>query len=179
MQVQGLALPDLKLITPAVHRDERGFFLETYHQNKYAQAGIECAFVQDNCSFSKQGTIRGMHFQATPGQAKLVSVIQGEIFDVAVDIRMDSPTFGKWVGVYLDSVKRQQLFVPVGFAHGFCVVSKDALVVYKVSHIYQAEEERTFHCHDPDVGIKWPVSDPILSEKDRKAPLLKELILYY
>ena len=165
-----------QLLRPKTIVDERGFFRELFSKTVYLQAGIDCDFVQDNHSFSRQGTIRGMHFQRSPGQAKLVSVVEGKIFDVIVDIRPESPRFGQWEGVYLDALLGEQLFIPVGYAHGFCVVSEHAHVIYKVSTLYNPLEERAFCFNDPSVGIVWPVMDPILSERDRTAPLLKEII---
>src|SRR5262249_26316748 len=142
--------------------DERGFFKECYRKNRYADYGIECEFVQDNLSFSKAGVIRGLHYQSEPGQAKLVSVLQGKIFDVAVDIRPDSPYFGKWEGVYLDANQHEQLYIPIGFAHGFCVVSPEgAHVHYKVSSIYNAATEKTIRFDDPHVKIEWPTLKPV------------------
>ncbi|HET6343980.1 MAG TPA: dTDP-4-dehydrorhamnose 3,5-epimerase [Myxococcota bacterium] len=175
MDIRPLSLAGLKLVLPAVHRDDRGFFLETYNGPRYQQAGIDCKFVQDNHSKSGQGTIRGMHFQASPGQAKLVRVAAGRIFDVAVDIRPSSPTFGRWEGVYLDAAEHAQLFVPVGFAHGFCVVSDVAEVLYKVSTVYDASTEAGFRYDDPEVGITWPVSHPKVSKRDAEAPTFAEL----
>ena len=175
MEVINLSLKGLKLVIPKVFRDGRGYFLESFHASKYKEAGIECDFVQDNYSFSKRGTIRGMHFQSEPGQAKLISVAVGRIYDVAVDIRTESPTFGMWQGIYLDEKERRQLFIPVGFAHGFCVVSDEAHVTYKVSSEYNAETEKGFHCQDSQVGISWPITRPILSEKDLKSPAFREL----
>lgn len=172
MQIVDLALPGVKLITPKIFHDERGFFLETYNRKAYQALGIACDFVQDNSSFSTKGVIRGMHFQKTPGQAKLVFVLQGEIFDVVVDIRPSSPTFRQWLGVNLNSRTQQQLFIPAGFAHGFCTLSETAQIVYKVSQPYDPSQERSFYYNDPDVGIVWPITDPILSLKDRQAPLL-------
>jgi dTDP-4-dehydrorhamnose 3,5-epimerase len=169
MEVRPLSLSGLKLITPAVHRDSRGFFLETYSESRYLESGIDHPFVQDNHSRSTRGTIRGMHFQTSPGQAKLLRVGVGRIFDVAVDIRPDSPTFGKWEGVYLDAAEHCQLFVPVGFAHGFCVVSEVAEVMYKVSSLYDAKTETGFRFDDPEVGIAWPVAEPIVSPRDLQA----------
>ena len=136
MEVVELSLKGLKLIKPKVFKDSRGFFLESYNEATYQEAGIDASFVQDNHSFSQKNTVRGMHFQTIPGQAKLLRVSQGEIFDVAVDIRPDSPTFGKWEGVILNSTNHHQLFVPIGFAHGFCVLSEEAHVMYKVSSLY-------------------------------------------
>lgn len=176
LEIISLQLSGPKRIRPRVFKDERGFFLECYRQPLYQELGIEERFVQVNHSFSKNGTIRGMHFQRSPGQAKLVTVISGKIFDVVVDIRQDSPTFGKWEGVYLDDVTHEQLFVPIGFAHGFCVVSEEAHVLYKVSAIYDPKEERTFRYNDPSVGIEWPVSVPLISERDRQAPSLNEAL---
>lgn len=174
MQIKDLSLPGVKFIRPKIFCDDRGFFRETFHKPLYSQAGIDCDFVQDNHSFSKKGTIRGMHFQRSPGQAKLVTVMEGKIFDVFVDIRPDSPTFGKWDGVFLDAALGEQIFIPVGFAHGFCVVSDHAHVSYKVSSIYDPSEERTFRFDDPFVGIQWPIESPLLSDRDRYGPLLSE-----
>jgi dTDP-4-dehydrorhamnose 3,5-epimerase len=159
----------LKLLTPKLHRDARGFFLETYSEARYQQAGIDCKFVQDNQSRSGADTLRGMHFQTQPGQAKLVRVTLGRIFDVAVDIRPQSSTFGRWQGVYLDAELHQQLFVPVGFAHGFCVVSEAAEVLYKVSSPYNVATESGFANNDPEVGIVWPCDAPQVSDRDRAA----------
>ena len=175
MEVVNLSLSGLKLVRPRMFADARGFFRETYRQPIYHTMGIDLPFVQDNHSFSKKGTVRGMHFQRYPGQAKLVSVISGTIFDVAVDIRPKSPTWGKWEGVFLDGIKGEQLFVPVGFAHGFCVMSDEAHVLYKVSSVYDSQEEKGFAFDDPDIGIEWPISDPIVSERDRTSPQFKEL----
>jgi dTDP-4-dehydrorhamnose 3,5-epimerase len=138
--------------------------------------GIACEFVQDNQSFSKKGTIRGMHFQDNPGQAKLISVAQGTIYDVVVDISPSSPSFGKWVGVYLEAEKHQQLFVPVGFANGFCVLSENTHVIYKVSSIYDPKTEKGFRFDDPEIAICWPVKDPIISERDRTGPFFREVL---
>lgn len=177
MEFKTLSLPGVKLLRSNFFFDDRGFFRETFREPLYQQAGINCNFAQDNHSFSKKGTVRGMHFQRSPGQAKLVTVIEGKIFDVFVDIRPESPTFGKWEGVYLDASLGEQIFIPVGFAHGFCVISEWAHVCYKVSHVYDPQEERGFHIHDPFVGICWPVKVPLLSERDQKSPFLKEAIL--
>ncbi|MBS0603519.1 MAG: dTDP-4-dehydrorhamnose 3,5-epimerase [Verrucomicrobia bacterium] len=176
MEVKELSLAGVKMIRPKVFFDDRGFFRETFRKPLYQKAGVDVDFVQDNHSFSKKGTIRGMHFQRSPGQAKLVSVMEGKIFDVVVDVRPDSPTFGKWEGVYLDAALGDQLYVPVGFGHGFCVVSEQAHVFYKVSNIYDPAEERSFRFDDPFVGIAWPVADPLISERDRTCPLLKEAV---
>lgn len=175
MEVIELRLPGLKLLRPKVFADARGFFTETYREPLYCAAGIDCSFVQDNHSYSKKGTVRGLHFQRTPGQAKLISVISGAIFDVAVDIRPDSPTFGQWEAVILDSNKPQQLFIPIGFAHGFCAIREDAHVLYKVSSVYDPLEEMTLAFDDPDLNICWPEAKPIVSDRDRQAKKLKEL----
>ena len=175
LAVEALPLAGLLAITPRVFADDRGFFLESYREAAYRAAGIDVAFVQDNHSRSQARTLRGMHFQSAPGQAKLVRVVSGKIFDVAVDIRPDSPTFGQWYGIELDAVTHRQLFVPVGFAHGFCVLSETADVAYKVSSYYDPRAEHTFSYADPEVGIRWPVTDPILSPRDRDAPPLSAL----
>lgn len=163
-----LPLAGLKLLKPRVFRDERGFFIETYHQPRYRDAGIDVTFVQDNHSRSTQGTLRGLHYQSSPGQAKLIRVARGSIFDVAVDIRPDSRTFGRWYGTQLDAEEHAQLFVPVGFAHGFCVMSDIADVVYKVSSVYDAQTESGLRWDDPDIGVEWPTRAPLLSPRDRQ-----------
>ena len=177
MNVKELSLKGAKLICPTMFKDDRGFFFEAYHQDRYFESGIDCTFVQDNHSLSKQGVIRGMHFQSEPGQAKLVRVIQGKIFDVIVDIRPHSPTFGEWEGVYLNNETHQQLFIPVGFAHGFCVISPEAHVLYKVSALYHPKTEQGFRYDDPDIGIKWPVENPVVSERDQDCPSFRNLKL--
>lgn len=174
MEVVDLVLKGLKLIKPVVFGDHRGFFLETYQKEIYEQMGIKDSFVQDNHSFSKMGCIRGMHFQSSPGQAKLIRVAVGTIFDVAVDMRKDSLTYGKWEGVILNGMSHHQLYIPVGFAHGFCVLSDEAHVIYKVSSPYNPKTEMGFRFDDPDVNIQWPISNPILSERDLKAPSFNE-----
>lgn len=175
MKVQDLAIKDLLLLTPQVYADERGFFLESYNKKTLAQCGIDLDFVQDNVSFSVKGTIRGLHFQSYPGQDKLVRALSGAIWDVAVDIRPDSPTFLHYESVILDSKEHKQLLIPKGFAHGFCVLSDAALVQYKVSHFYDAEKEVSIRWNDPEINIKWPITNPILSPKDQKAPFFKEV----
>jgi dTDP-4-dehydrorhamnose 3,5-epimerase len=169
VQVTDLKLAGLKLIRPTVFGDDRGFFLETYSAGRYAAAGIDVTFVQDNHSRSVKGTLRGLHYQSRPGQAKLVRVIVGRIWDVVVDIRPDSATFGQWQGTELDTERREQLFVPVGFAHGFCVLSDAAEVEYKVSAPYDAATECSLHYADPELGIQWPVDQPVLSARDQQA----------
>jgi len=170
-----LALPDVILVEPDVHRDPRGFFLETYHLDKYRAGGIPGPFVQDNHSRSVRGTLRGLHAQRRRPQGKLVRAVDGEMFDVAVDIRRGSPTFGRWVGVRLSGENFQQLYVPPGFAHGFCVLSEVVNVEYKCTDVYDAADEIGLAWNDPDVGIEWPVGEPIISDKDRRLPRLRDL----
>lgn len=177
MLVTDLKLSGLKLIKPKIFEDPRGFFLESFQQNVYEKHGITDYFQQDNHSYSKKGCIRGLHFQSYPGQSKLIRVAVGKIFDVAVDIRPNSPTFGQWEGVILDDRSHCQLFIPVGFAHGFCVLSDEAHVMYKVSNPYDSKYEKGFRWDDPDVAIDWPAKDPLVSERDQKAPFFKELFL--
>jgi dTDP-4-dehydrorhamnose 3,5-epimerase len=169
VQVIDLPLAGLKLLKPQVIRDRRGVLVETYHEPRYRQAGIDCTFVQDNHSRSTRGTLRGLHYQSSPGQAKLVRVARGRIFDVAVDIRPDSPTFGKWHGIFVDADEHLQFFMPIGFAHGFCVVSDAADVVYKVSHVYEPATECAIRWNDPDIGVEWPIAEPLLSPRDEVA----------
>jgi len=174
MRVVPASLDGPVVIEPVVHGDERGFFLETYRTDALADAGIELSFVQDNHSRSRRGIVRGMHYQ--PGQAKLVRCARGEIFDVAVDIRTGSPTFGRWEGFELSDVNHRQVLVPDGFAHGFCVLSDLADVTYKVSTYYDAETEGGFRFDDPEVGIRWPAGlEFLVSGRDREAPLLSEI----
>lgn len=163
------------LIEPKVHSDHRGFFLETYHQAKYRDGGVAVAFVQDNHSRSGRGILRGLHAQGRRPQGKLVRAVEGTIFDVAVDIRQGSPTFGRWTGAELSAESFRQLWVPVGFAHGFCVVSENAQVEYKCTDFYDREDEIAVRWDDPGIGIEWPIDDPVLSEKDAAAPTLAEL----
>ena len=169
-------LPGVMLIEPDVYRDTRGFFLETYHAGKYRAAGIDGIFVQDNHSHSVRGTVRGLHAQRHRAQGKLVRVLQGEIFDVAVDIRRGSPTFHRWVGVRLSADNFRQIYVPPGFAHGFCVLSEVADVEYKCTELYDPVDEFGVLWNDPELGISWPVHEPLLSEKDRTALRLAEFI---
>jgi dTDP-4-dehydrorhamnose 3,5-epimerase len=175
MKVLPTTLEEVLIIEPRVFQDTRGFFMETFHKKKYKDIGIDCTFVQDNLSYSVQGTLRGLHYQLKHAQAKLIQVIKGAIFDVAVDIRLNSPTFGKWTGVELTDEDRRQLFIPEGFAHGFCVLSKTAYVTYKCTDLYAPDDEGGVLYADPDIGIKWPVSDPVLSEKDRAYPWLTDI----
>ncbi|MDM8544984.1 dTDP-4-dehydrorhamnose 3,5-epimerase [Candidatus Venteria ishoeyi] len=175
MNVITTEIPGVLIIEPKVFGDERGFFLETYQAERYKAAGIAEPFVQDNHSRSRYGVLRGLHFQRQRPQGKLVSVTQGEVFDVAVDIRKDSPAFGRWVGITLTAENHTQFYVPPGCAHGFCVLSETADFTYKCTDYYQPDDEGSLIWNDPDVGIEWPISDPVLSEKDAKAPLLKAL----
>jgi dTDP-4-dehydrorhamnose 3,5-epimerase len=168
-------LPEVLLIEPDVFRDPRGYFLEAYHQGKYAEAGLAATFVQDNCSRSTRGILRGLHAQLRRPQGKLVRVVEGEIFDVAVDIRVGSPTFGRWVGATLSSQNFLQIYVPPGFAHGFAVVSETAHVEYKCTDFYDAPDEISLLWSDPKVGVRWPITDPILSKKDAAGLPLAEL----
>ena len=172
MKVTPTALPGVLLVEPTVHGDGRGFFLETYNADRYEAAGIDAVFVQDNLSRSSRGTIRGLHLQHPTGQAKLVSVIRGEVLDVAVDVRVGSPTFGQYVSVLLDAERRNQLFVPTGFAHGFLVRSEMALFSYKCSAPYSPDDEINIAYNDASIGVDWGVLDPVLSKRDAAAPAL-------
>ena len=172
---QRLDMPDVILIEPTVFVDKRGFFMESYKYSEFARFGIKEKFVQDNHSRSTRGVLRGLHYQKAPkAQAKLVRVTRGEVFDVAVDIRRGSPTYGRWVGVLLSEENKKMLYVPVGFAHGFCVLSEEAEVLYKTTEEYAPEYERGIIWNDPDIGIKWPIEEPILSPKDAALPNLKD-----
>ena len=175
MKVSTTALEGVLLIEPRVFGDDRGFLFESYSRRKFEDYGIDVTFVQDNHSKSRKGVLRGLHYQENNRQAKLVRVTQGEVFDVVVDIRKNSPTFGKWVGARLSGENHRQMFIPVGFAHGFCVLSDAAEVLYKCSDYYLPENERGIIWNDPDIGIEWPIDDPILSEKDKKYPRLKDI----
>ncbi len=166
MNVIKTDLPGVVIIEPQVFADGRGFFVETWHQERYQQYGLPSQFVQDNLSASTRGTLRGLHFQHPSDQAKLVYVLQGEVFDVAVDIRFGSPTFGKWTSVLLSDENKRQLYVPEGFAHGFCVTGERALVAYKCTAFYNPTADNGVLWNDPDLGIDWPTQTPILSPKD-------------
>lgn len=166
MKIIDTSLEGVKIIEPKVFGDRRGFFMETYHRKRYHDCSVFPEFVQDNLSFSRQGALRGLHYQFPNEQAKLVQVLQGEVFDVAIDIRRGSPTFGKWAGVQLSAENKRQLFIPEGYAHGFCVLSETTLFLYKCSDFYHPECEGGVLWCDPHLGIDWPFSDPILSEKD-------------
>jgi dTDP-4-dehydrorhamnose 3,5-epimerase len=168
-------MPGVILVEPQVFRDARGFFLETYQQRKFAEGGINVRFVQDNHSRSSRGTLRGLHLQRTRMQGKLIRAVQGEIYDVAVDVRRNSPYYRKWLGVTLSAENFLQLYIPPGFAHGFCVISETAEIEYKCTDYYAPEDELTVLWNDPSLGIDWPASDPLLSAKDRAGRTLDEL----
>jgi dTDP-4-dehydrorhamnose 3,5-epimerase len=168
-------LPGVVVIEPDVHRDGRGFFLETYHADRYREHGIAGPFVQDNHSRSTAGTLRGLHLQLKRPQGKLIRVIEGEIYDVAVDVRRGSPSFGRWVGVTLTADDFRQVYVPPGFAHGFCVVSDVAQVEYKCTDLYDPASEIGVAWNDPGLGIVWPVREPLLSARDSRHPVLSDL----
>jgi len=177
-----LEIPEVVLIEPKVFEDERGFFMETYKMPDFVAAGIKANFVQDNHSRSARGILRGLHYQNPPfAQGKLVRAVRGEIFDVAVDIRKGSPTWGKWVGVILSEENKNILYVPEAFAHGFCVLSEIAEVIYKSTNVYSAEAEAGIIWNDENLNIDWPAKEPILSEKDKKLPPLKnaDIRFYY
>jgi dTDP-4-dehydrorhamnose 3,5-epimerase len=176
MRTLQTTLPGVLQLEPAVHGDHRGFFAETFRADAWAEAGIDAAFVQDNHSRSKRGTLRGLHFQTSPGQAKLVRCARGSIFDVVVDLRRGSPTFGRWEGFTLDDESMRQLYIPIGFAHGFCVTSDVADVVYKCTSYYDAATESGIAYDDPAIGIEWPLGvEPIVSERDQTAPRLADV----
>ena len=170
--VPSTTLPGVVVIEPDVREDGRGFFLETYHAERYREHGIVGPFVQDNHSRSMGGTLRGLHLQLRRPQGKLIRVIEGEIFDVAVDVRRGSPAFGRWVGVHLSAANFKQVFVPPGFAHGFCVVSPVAQVEYKCTDLYDPTSEIGIAWNDPAIGIAWPVTEPLLSPRDSRHPTL-------
>ncbi len=178
MKIISLAIPDVKLIEPDVKGDNRGFFMETYRADLFKEAGIPTNFVQDNMSSSRKGVLRGLHFQKDPySQGKLVRVVRGEVFDVAVDLRKGSPYFGKWVGDFLSEENKKSLYVPQGFAHGFCVVSDEAVFHYKCTEFYHPEAEGGLRYDDPTVNVEWPLPDlaKITSPKDEKAPYLENI----
>jgi len=171
-----LKIPEVILVEPQVFPDERGFFMESFKESIFKENGINTKFVQDNHSHSIKGTLRGLHYQKNPSaQAKLVTALKGEIFDVAVDIRKGSPTYGKWVGEILSEKNHNLLYVPQGFAHGFCVLSDEADVIYKVNNEYSPETDRGLLWNDPAVDIKWPIEKPITSKKDQQQPLLENI----
>ena len=179
MKVIPTEIPDVLLLEPAVYRDSRGFFMESYNQRSLAALGINAAFVQDNHSRSTRGVLRGLHYQIQQPQGKLVRVVRGEVFDVAVDIRRQSPTFGKWVGFHLSDENLRMAYVPPGFAHGFVVLSEIVEFLYKTTDYYAKEFERSILYSDPDIGISWPDAGAlVLSEKDRCAPRLRDAEVY-
>ncbi|MBN1796363.1 MAG: dTDP-4-dehydrorhamnose 3,5-epimerase [Sedimentisphaerales bacterium] len=169
-EVQGVLI-----FEPDVFGDHRGWFEETYSRKRYAESGLDFEFVQDNVSFSQKGTLRGLHFQNPNAQAKLVQVLAGEVFDAAVDVRIGSPTFGKWTGLILSGDNHKQMYIPKGFAHGYCVLSEAAIFSYKCDEYYSPEDELGIIYNDPDIGIEWPVSEAILSQKDSAYSRLKDI----
>lgn len=174
-QFTPLAIPEVILVEAQRFGDDRGFFMETYKQSDFAANGIAERFVQDNCSHSARGVLRGLHYQLNPhAQGKLVGVVQGEVFDVAVDIRQGSPTYGRWLGEALSVANGRMLFIPPGFAHGFCVLSDFATISYKSTDTYAPDCERGIVWNDPDIGVTWPLADPILSPRDQNLPVLNE-----
>jgi dTDP-4-dehydrorhamnose 3,5-epimerase len=175
MKVGRTSLPGVLLIEPVIYRDDRGFFIERFSEQRYREAGIETSFVQDNHSYSRRGVLRGLHFQRRHPQGKLVSVIRGRVYDVAVDVRHGSPTFAQWEGIILDDRECHQLYIPPGFAHGFCVLSEWADFVYKCTACYDPLDEGGVRWSDPTIGIEWPISDPVLSERDLTYPTLAQL----
>lgn len=175
MNVTESALPGVVVIEPTVHGDERGWLVEIWNDERYTDAGITTRFVQDNVSFSRRGVLRGLHYQHPHGQAKLVSVLDGEIFDVAVDIRVGSPTFGRWFGCTLSSASGRQLFIPAGFAHGFQATAERALVCYKCSDHHRPEAEGTILWNDDELGIAWPVDATIISDRDQAGMRLRDI----
>jgi dTDP-4-dehydrorhamnose 3,5-epimerase len=170
-------LPGVLILEPRVFRDDRGFFLETWNRARYEALGLPADFVQDNVSFSTRGVLRGLHYQHPQGQGKLVTVLQGEVYDVAVDIRAGSPTFGRWVGVYLSGETNREFYVPPGFAHGFLVTSARALFSYKCTTYYAPGCETSIRWDDPDIAIDWPMASVRLAPKDQNAPTLREIAL--
>lgn len=173
MEVIQTPFQGVLVLKPKVHEDERGFFIESYSKRTLAEIGITTSFVQDNHSRSRHNTLRGMHYQSDPGQAKLLRVVSGEIWDVVVDLRRQSPTYGKWFAQTLSAENFLQLYVPVGFAHGFCVLSDSADLLYKCSSFYAPHAERGLAWDDPTIAIPWPIDDPVLSARDRTHPTLE------
>lgn len=174
MNILETPLPGVLIIEPEVFGDSRGFFVETWQAERYASAGLP-PFVQDNLSLSSKGVLRGLHYQEPESQGKLVHVLQGEVFDVAVDIRLGSGTFGRWLGVTLSSENKRQFYVPAGFAHGFIVISDTALFAYKCTELYRPQHDHSVRWNDPDIGIAWPTNNPVLSSKDSEAPRLADI----
>ncbi|MBO9127242.1 MULTISPECIES: dTDP-4-dehydrorhamnose 3,5-epimerase [unclassified Rhizobium] len=180
MKVSSLAIPEVLLIEPTVYGDERGFFFESFNQARFNEAvGAEVLFVQDNHSKSAKGVLRGLHYQISQAQGKLVRVVEGEVFDVSVDLRRSSPTFGQWVGEILSADNRRQLYIPPGFAHGFVVLSETAQFLYKTTDFYSPQHERAIIWNDPTVNVAWPIEvPPTLSSKDAQAPFMKDADLF-
>ncbi len=176
MNIIETELPGVFIVEPRVFGDARGFFMESFNSERYKGAGIPDRFVQDNLSCSARGVLRGLHFQNPNPQGKLVSVLQGEVFDVAVDIRVGSPTFGRWTGTTLSAENKRQLYIPPDFAHGFLVTGEVALFFYKCTDYYRPASESTVLWNDPDIGIEWPIDAPVLSDKDRAAPTLRAML---
>ena len=175
MRIATCEIASLLIIEPEVFGDARGFFMETWNEQRYHDAGLKWRFVQDNLSFSRRGILRGLHFQNPRGQAKLVQVLQGEVFDVAVDLRRSSPTFGRWQGLQLSAANHRQFFIPAGFAHGFAVLSDTALFAYKCTEVYAPGNELTLLWNDPVLQIQWPLDNPQLSEKDKRGLRLQDI----
>ena len=175
MKVVPTKIPGLLVLEPQVFGDARGFFMESWHDTLYREAGIRVPFVQDNVSLSRRGVLRGLHLQNPGPQGKLVGVLRGEVFDVAVDVRTGSPTFGQWFGILLNSDNKHQLYVPPGMAHGFVVTSDEALFCYKCTDYYNPKHELTILWNDPDIGIEWPMETPLLSGKDKEGRPLRDL----
>jgi dTDP-4-dehydrorhamnose 3,5-epimerase len=176
MEIIKTSIPEVIVFVPPVFTDSRGYFLETYQQQKYAEAGISKSFVQDNQSYSTKNVLRGLHFQLRHPQAKLVRVTQGTVFDVAIDIRKNSPTFGKWHGEILSAENKKQIYIPENFAHGFCVLSDSAEFLYKCTDFYVPGDESGLLWNDPQLGINWPIDQPILSDKDAVLPKLADVL---
>lgn len=178
-QFSRLEIPELILIEPKVFPDSRGFFMETYKESEFIKAGILEKFIQDNHSLSKKGVIRGLHYQLQPKpQGKLVRVIKGKIWDVAVDIRKNSPTFKKWIGVELSEENHQMFYIPAGFAHGFIALSDEVHLMYKCTEEWDGKLDKGIRWNDPEIGVQWPVKSPIVSDKDKILPLLKDAEIY-
>jgi len=175
MKIIKTKFPGVLILEPKVFPDDRGYFLETWNVKRYEQAGITGPFVQDNISFSNEGILRGLHFQHPQAQGKLIQILSGEVVDVIVDIRIGSPTYGQWLGEVLSETNHRQIYVPPGFAHGYCVTSKTALFSYKCTDFYNTVTEHGIIWNDPDIGIEWPIADPILSAKDKSYLRLKDL----
>lgn len=175
MIVHPTDIESVLVIEPQIFEDDRGCFLETYQAQRFKSAGLDHTFVQDNLSISLKNTLRGLHFQVTRPQAKLIQLISGEIYDVAVDLRRGSRTFKRWVGIHLSDRKKQQIFIPEGFAHGFCVLSDHAHVAYKCSDYYYPDDESGILWSDPAIGIDWPLKNPIISDKDSQLPCITEI----